>query len=95
MSQTLVVDGGQLKRLMGMCRTLCANKGATIQQLQSKLRTSRRTIFRNLNTLEEIGIEVELGEDGYRIKDNVAKCKKMLAESQTKALDKLLKNCLK
>ena len=95
MSQTLVVDGGQLQRLMGMCRTLCTSKGATIQQLQSKLKTSRRTIFRNLNTLEEIGIEVELGEQGYCIKDTAAKCKKLLADSQTKALEKLLRTCLK
>jgi predicted DNA-binding transcriptional regulator YafY len=95
MGQVMVVDGGQLMRLMKICRTLCASKGATVQQLQSKLKTSRRTIFRDMNSLDEMGIKVELGDKGYRIRQPVAACKKALSERQIKTLRKLLDSWLK
>jgi len=95
MTQNLVVDGGQLKRLMSLCRLLSAAKGATTRQLQAKLRTSRRTVFRDLNTLAELGIKVDLGDKGYKIKQSPAACKKLLADAQTKALHKFLNACLK
>ncbi|MBN2560921.1 MAG: HTH domain-containing protein [Phycisphaerae bacterium] len=95
MRETLVVDGGQLKRLMNTCRMICAHKGVMVRELQAKLRTSRRTIFRDLNSLEKMGIDVELGDQGYRIKESAAQCKKLLAENQIKSLNKLLASCLK
>jgi biotin operon repressor len=95
MGQVFVVDGSQLQRLMRMCRVLCTGGGLTVRQLQGKLKTSRRTIFRNLNSLEEMGIKVELGEKGYRIPQSPATCKRALAQSQEKMLKKLLNTCLK
>jgi biotin operon repressor len=41
----------------------------TIAQLEKKLKMSRRTVFRYLGALEEIGCTVELNERGYRITD--------------------------
>jgi len=95
MGQVMVVDGGQLTRLMKICRTLCSGGGATVQQLQSKLKTSRRTIFRDLNTLDDMGIKVELGDKGYKIRQPVAACKKALTDRQIKVLKKLLDSWLK
>ena len=66
-----------------------------MQRLQAKLKMSRRTIFRDLNALEGMGVEIELGEKGYRIKQSITACRKMLADPQTKALGKLLDDCLK
>ncbi|MCB9849164.1 MAG: HTH domain-containing protein [Phycisphaerales bacterium] len=40
----------------------------TIEQLEKKLRMSRRTIFRYLVAVEKIGCTVDLNEDGYHIK---------------------------
>jgi len=95
MAHTLVVDGDQLKRLMKICRTICSGKGVTVQQLQKKLSTSRRTIFRDLNCLEKMGVKVDLGDNGYKIRQSVAYCKKLLGDCQLKALNKLLNTCLK
>jgi predicted DNA-binding transcriptional regulator YafY len=95
MGQVMVVDGGQLKRLMKICRTLCVGGGTTVQQLQAKLKTSRRTIFRDLNSLDEMGVKVELGDKGYKIRQPAAACKKALVGRQMKILSKLLESWLK
>ena len=95
MAQSLVIDGDQLKRLMKICRTIGLGKAATVQQLQSRLRTSRRTVFRDLNCLDSMGIKVGLGDKGYTIKKSGAACKRLLADCHTKALTKLLNACLK
>jgi predicted DNA-binding transcriptional regulator YafY len=94
MADVMVVDGGQLKRLMGICRVICSAP-ATIQQLQAKLKRSRRTIFRDLNCLEDLGIKVDLISSGYKIKQGLAACKKALAARYTTRLSKLLAACLK
>ncbi len=94
MTDVLVVDGGQLRRLMMICRVICSAP-ATVQQLQGRLKRSRRTIFRDLNCLEEFGIKVHLGPGGYKIKQSAAACKKALAIPYVKRLNKLLGACLK
>lgn len=91
----MMIDGEHLGRLMRMCRTLAAGGGTRLAQLQSRLRMSRRTIFRDLNTLQEMGIKVDLGEKGYRIKLNPAACRRLLMEHQLRAVKKLLDACLK
>ena len=95
MADTLVIDGKQLRRLMKLCRTISNGRGATVQQLQARLKTSRRTIFRDLDSLKTLGIRVELGEHGYRIRQNAASCKKLLIDRHLKDLNKLLATCLK
>ena len=95
MGQVMVVDGGQLIRLMKICRMLCSSKGTSVQQLQAKLKTSRRTIFRDLNCLDEMGIKVDLGDKGYRIRQPAAACKKALGDRQIRTLRKLLDSWLK
>lgn len=95
MAQMLIVDGDHLKRLMKICRAIRSGRGATIQQIRRKVHTSRRTIFRDLNSLDKLGIEVDLGENGYKIRQGEAQCRKLLADSQIKSLNKLLNACLK
>lgn len=94
MTSTLVVDGVQLKRLIGICRLVSASRGLTAQQLQSKLKTSRRTIFRDLRTLHSMGVKITPGDGGYRMTQDVAQCRKLVADSQTKALRVLLNKYL-
>lgn len=94
MSRTLVVDGDHLKRLMQLSRIL-GSTGATLQQLRSKLKASRRTVFRDLAALGELGVKVDLTDKGYKIKTNAAACRKLIIDRTTKALDQLLKSCLK
>ena len=48
-------------------------KGATLDELATKLRSSRRTIFRYLNTLEEAGVSIELHGDLYTATRGVPK----------------------
>jgi biotin operon repressor len=66
-----------------------------VQQLQSKLKTSRRTVFRDLNGLEEIGIKVELRDKGYKVKQSAATCRKLLVDRQVKLLNKTLASWLR
>lgn len=94
MTEMLVVDGGQLRRLMMICRVICVAP-ATVQQLQGRLKRSRRTIFRDLNCLEDLGIKVQLGDKGYKITQNAAACRKALAARYTGRLNKLLNACLR
>ncbi len=95
MGRTLVIDGGHLKRLMGLCRALRTGGDLNVLRLQVKLKMSRRTIFRELNALEGMGVKIELGENGYRVKQGISACRKLLATHQNKALAKLLNDCLK
>jgi biotin operon repressor len=93
--RNLVIDGTHLSRLMKICRTLANGAGTSLQQLQTKLRMSRRTIFRDLSTLAEMGVRVDLGNNGYHIRQNAAACRKILGDYQLKAVHKLLGQCLK
>lgn len=95
MTDVLVIEGDQLRRLMKLCRIICEGKGATPQQLQAKLRCSRRTIFRDLKSLGAMGVKVQLSASGYKIGGSAAKCRQTLAEHHVKALEKLLADCLK
>ena len=95
MARALLVDGEHLIRLMRLCRTIQGGKGTTMPQLQHKLRTSRRTVFRDLKDLAAVGIQVSTSPDGYRLKSSLAQCRKLLADSQLNALHKLLDSCLK
>ena len=59
------IFGRQLKMLKLM------EKGASVAELGRKLRTSRRTLFRYLNYLEEAGIDITLEGGKYRVGKNV------------------------
>ena len=95
MALNLVIDGGQLKRLMRICRMLCAPKGATLQTLQSKLKTSRRTIFRDLNSIEKLGVKVDLGDKSYTVRHSATHCRKLLTDVHITTVKKFLNTCLK
>lgn len=95
MTRALVVDGGHLTRLMRLCRTIHADQGTTAMQLRRKLRTSRRTIFRDLKELAAAGVQVEAGRGGYRLKNSLAQCRRFLADSRMTALRELLADCLR
>jgi predicted DNA-binding transcriptional regulator YafY len=95
MAKTLLVDGEHLSRLMKLCRTVHQSGSATLPQLQAKLKTSRRTVFRDMSTLSMYGIQVSSSSDGYRIKQNPNACKKALGDHFTKEMDQLLKAALK
>lgn len=95
MARTLLVDGDHLARLIKLCRTINSSSGATLQTLQSKLKTSRRTVFRDLSALQDLGIDVSSTSSGYKIKQGAAACKKIINDYYTKALNKLLSTSLK
>ncbi len=95
MVKTLVIDGDRLRRLMRLCRLLGRGRGLSLVQLQSKLGTSRRTVFRELNALEDVGIKIDLIDSSYRVKQGDAACCKLFREHYTSELSKLLKACFK
>ncbi len=80
---------------MRLCRLIGRGRGLTLLQLQSKLSTSRRTVFRELNALEEVGVTVELDNGSYRVKQGEAACRKLFTEHYTSALTVMLKSCFK
>ena len=95
MVKILVIDGERLRRLIRLCRLLGRGRGLSLAQLQSKLGTSRRTVFRELNTLEEVGITIELIDSSYRVSQNEATCRKLFTQHYNSELSKLLKSCFK
>ncbi|HWL92888.1 MAG TPA: HTH domain-containing protein [Phycisphaerae bacterium] len=95
MARTLLVDGEHLTRLMKLCRSIHQSGGASLQQLQGKLKTSRRTVFRDLSALQQFGIDVNSTSKGYQIKQNPAVCKKQIATRYERDLGELLRNSLK
>jgi predicted DNA-binding transcriptional regulator YafY len=95
MAATFIVDGDHLGRLMRLCRSLAQGNGVSLPQLQTRLKTSRRTVFRDFLDLAACGIQVEHGPAGYRVKPTAAQCRRILAESQLKAVEKVLADCLK
>ena len=95
MVPSLVVDGKHLQRLMRLCRLIDGSRGLTAQKLRGRLRTSRRTVFRDLSTLTEMGIGIEYGDTGYSLSQRGSACKQIIAAHQKKALDRVLRSCLK
>jgi len=61
------IFGRQLKMLNLM------EKGTTVAELGRRLRTSRRTLFRYLNYLENAGIQITLENNKYHVDKNVSK----------------------
>ena len=59
------IYGRQLK-MIGLME-----KGATIAELGRKLRSSRRTVFRYLNHLEDAGVSIKLEGSKYCVDKNV------------------------
>ncbi len=90
MASTLVIDGVQLKRLMAICRLVSSHTGLTARQLQTKLKTSRRTVFRDLRALHAMGVKIAPTADGYRLKQDIGTCRKLVADSLNKALRTML-----
>lgn len=95
MRNALVIDSAHLKRLVRLCRTIIRSQGLTVLALQTRFRTSRRTVFRDLNSLGDIGIPIELGEKGYRIRQSVSACNKLIENHYKKLFAGMLKTCLK
>lgn len=85
-----MMDSPHLMRLMKLCRMLVVGDGMTVRQLRSKLKASRRTVFRDLKMLHQMGMPVQLKNHEYRIKLKLARCRKKLGEAQIRALNKLL-----
>ncbi len=61
------IYGRQLKMVGQM------EQGATLPDLGRKLRTSRRTIFRYLNHLEDAGITIKLQDNKYYVDKSVTR----------------------
>ncbi len=59
--------GRQLKMIAMM------EKGATVEDLRRKLRSSRRTVFRYLNNLESAGLNITLVDGKYQVDRTLAR----------------------
>lgn len=84
------MDSPHLVRLMKLCRMLGSGEGLSAPQLRMKFKTSRRTVYRDLNMLQEMGVPVHLVKHHYRVKLNIAQCRKKLADAQIRAIHRLL-----
>ena len=87
-------DNPHLVRLIKGCR-LMATDGLTLQQLRGKLKVSRRTMFRYLSELDEMGIPVELKSKQYRVRTRLAECRRRITDAQVRELNRLLDAHLK
>jgi len=95
MGLRLVIDGEQLSRFMRICRMTNGTHGATIRAMQKRLKISRRTIFRDMQALEALGIEVRLQNDGYRTGLSLAECRRRLERNSLDQARQFLRGHLK
>jgi|CXWL01.1.fsa_nt_gi predicted DNA-binding transcriptional regulator YafY len=95
MARKLIIDGDHLARLIKLCRVLATAEGLSLSQIQSKLKASRRTVFRGFGSLQALGIKVELSDGRYRTRQNVVACRKIIADTHTTALVRLLNTSLR
>ena len=74
-AETLCKDLQSERSIYGRQLTMIGlmEKGATIGELGRKLRSSRRTMFRYLNQLEDAGISLKLEGRKYHIDKSVAR----------------------
>ena len=93
--QTLVVDGEHVSRLLGMCKALNSPRGLKLNELQKKFRISRRTVFRDLKTLQDIGIAVNLSDGAYQTTKPAAACKKAIEAYFRQEFESVLRSSLR
>lgn len=74
-AEQLLKDLSSEKSVFGMQLKMIAllEKGTTIDDLGKRIRCSRRTVFRYLNSLEEAGVGITLDQGTYQVDKNVAK----------------------
>lgn len=94
-TQTLVVDGEHVGRLLGMCKALNSAKGLKLNELQKKFRISRRTVFRDLKTLQDVGVSVDLNNGSYRTNKAGPACKKAIEAYFRREFESVLKSSLR
>lgn len=85
------MDSPHLVRLMKLCRMLGGGDGLSAPQLRLKLKTSRRTVYRDLSILQKMGVPVRLVKHRYRIALGLPQCRKKIAEDQIRELHRLLR----
>lgn len=90
-----VARGSPLKRIMMLCRAIGAGRTVSIRELQPKLATSRRTLFRDFDYLRSIGIKVVTRKKGHSIPSSVAQCKAAIHGEVVASLIRFLKVHLK
>lgn len=66
---------GRHVRLLRLLQT----QNPTVREMQKAMRASRRTIFRDLNNLEEYGVRLRIdGRFGYRVERLPECCRRLL-----------------
>jgi transcriptional antiterminator len=88
-----MIDGPHLVRLVKLCKLLGSADGMTLQQLRSKLKTSRRTVFRELKWLQQFTIPVRRAHRRYHVRMKLSECRKRIEAAQVLALRRLLDAC--
>ena len=83
-------DIARLSRLIKLCGALSGGKGMTLMAISRQFRISRRTVFRDLLALEDIGVRLELVNGAYRLKTSLKDCRKRIATYQMRGLQKLM-----
>ncbi|MBK8268522.1 MAG: HTH domain-containing protein [Planctomycetes bacterium] len=95
MANALSIDGDQLARLSKLCKVIQSADRPTAEYLTTKLKASRRTIFRDLTTLAEFGIKVDSTSKGYKTKLSPKACQKQIGDKCRRDLADLLRKSLK
>jgi len=72
---------GRLQRLLHICSLATAQPGIRVAEMARALRVSRRTVFRDLEELDRLGLRIAF-DDGYRVQPQLFAATRPLAISQ-------------
>lgn len=95
MARKFIVDGAHLARLGKLCRMIGVVDGLSLVQIQTRLKASRRTVFRGIASLQALGIEVELRGGRYRTRLTHPVCRRIICSAVRAELEKLMQASLR
>ncbi len=85
-----MIDENHISRLMKVCKALGTGNGLTLMQIRTKFKCSRRTAYRDMTILGDMGIPVARSKQNYTIKVKPADCRKRIYDTCVKKLNTLL-----
>lgn len=93
--QILEFNEVHLRRLFQIARLLSGGREMSVAQIAKKFRISRRTAFREIHALGEVGIKLTSQDGMHSVAANSATVKKTIDRHVRKQIDAMMKRVLK
>lgn len=85
-----MIDESHISRLMKLGKALGTGDGLTLMQIRTKFKASRRTAYRDMTALEQLGINVVRKKKQYTIKMKPVDCRRHIRDTVVAKIDAAL-----